>query len=198
MQEMKNDGIDLNSESYVAIIQAFEDDRHFQGVLQFVDSMKSEGLVVSEEIYRHLLIVALKDTKNFRNFEYVLKILDDLGYVNHPRIVDVVLKYKIVKFGMKEAETMVTQLLESQNYDDETKSRLLCTLVHGFLSEKEYDMVLHYLDFMESKGTIKQTQHRIEGLQKGISYSYGLSVSNGKARRSSQSFGRNERERDGT
>jgi hypothetical protein len=198
MQEMKTNGIDLNTESYVAIIQAFEDDRHFHGVLQFVDSMKAEGLVVSEEIYRHLLIVALKDAKDYRNFEYVLKVVDDLGYVNHPRIVDVLLKYKIVKFGMDEAKTMVTQLLELQDYDDETKSRLLCTLLHGFLSKKDYDMVLHYLEFMGSKGTLKQTQNRIEDLQKGISYSYGLSVSNGKARRSSKSFGRNERERDGT
>lgn len=153
MQEMKANGIDLNTESYVSIIQAFEDERHFHGILEFVESMKSEGLVVNEEIYRHLLNVALKDSKNFRNFEYVLKIVDDLGYRNHPRIVDVILKYKILKYGMGEAETMVMELLELQDYHDEAKSRILCILINGFLAKKEYDMVLHYLKFMEDKGT---------------------------------------------
>jgi hypothetical protein len=170
MQEMKDNGLDLNTESYVAIIQAFEDDKHFHGILEFVDSIKSEGLLVNEEIYRHLLNVALKDTKNFRNFEYVLKIVDDLGYINHPRIVDVILKYKINKFGIEQGETFVTQLLELQDYNVEAKSRVLCILLNGFLSIKKYDMVMHYLKFMKDKGILLFNCFRIHDLQKGVSY----------------------------
>lgn len=154
MQEMKENDVDLTTESYVSIIQAFEDEKHFHGILEFVDNMKQEGLSVNEEVYRHLLVVALKDSHNFKNFEYVLNIIHDLGYQNHPRIVDVVLKYKILRDGIDEAETMVTRLLELEDYHDEAKSRILCTLLTGFLARKQYEMVLHYLKFMEEKGNL--------------------------------------------
>ena len=153
MYEMKMDGFELNSDSYVAIIQAFESERHFQGILDFIESMKQEGLFVNEEIYRHLLNVALKDTHDFRNLEYVLNIVNDLGYQDHPRIVDVILKYTILKDGIPTAEKMVSKLLESDSYDNESKSRLVCTLMKGYQAQKEYEKVLEFLILMEEKGT---------------------------------------------
>ena len=149
---MKTLGYKLNEESYIAFIQAFESDKHFHEMLEFVQHMKAEGLEVNQEIYRHLLHVAFKDTGDFRNFEFILNIVQDLGYQNHPRLIDIILRYTIQKQGLDKAQEMTMDLIKQNGYDEEAKSKIICTLLSGYLKDKNYEKVLFYVDFMDKNG----------------------------------------------